>query len=317
MLALCARLERHFLGISDAEANYGDNTAPPALAAGPALLASMPAKWGQWVTRGGGDRFIVVVETRREGGEERPTLTIEATASAASGGFCSVRTNALYATGGGFRTIRQVEVFECPDAGFFWQVVDGAGARLEAFPSEARKGIGHYGCDGKGKGGPEFRSAEDAPPYGRCVVLVDLGGGGRRAEVVASLDPRSVCRVRLEDGADEEGVRMATWGAVRERLILLEMNLNEGPKAARLEDYCRRQGWEFSRGEGDYVVGHGGIWMVVYLLPPGAEDRCYATVDDDWEHHEIELGGDAPAELERLLWELIPPPMVGDDSTCA
>jgi len=79
----------------------------------------------------------------------------------------------------------------------------------------------------------------------------------------------------------------------------------------------RRQGWELHRGEGDYVVGHGEIWMVVYLLPPGAEDRCYATVDDDREHHAIPLGGDAPAELERLLLELIPPPMVDDDSTCA
>ena len=218
-----------------------------------------------------------------------------------------MRTNALYATGGGFRTIRQVEAFECPDAGFFWQVVDGAGARLEAFPSEARKGIGHYGCGG----GPEFRSAEDAPPYGRCVVLVDLGEGGRRAEVVASLDPRSVCRVRLEDGADEEGVRMATWSAARERLILLEMNLNVGPKAALLEDYCRRQEWEFQRSEEVCIVGHGEIRMLVNFLPPAREDTYYATVDDDRNHHAIPLGGDAPAELERLLWGLIPPP------TCA
>ena len=305
MLALCARLERHFLGISDAEADYGDGNAP--LAAGPALLASMPAKWGQWVTRGWGDRFIVAVETRREGGEERPTLMMAAKAPSAAGGFCSVETNEFYATGRGVQTMRQVEAFECPDAVFFWQVVDGAGARLEAFPSEARGGIGHYGSDKKGKGGPEFRFAEDAPPYGRCVVRVNLGRG-RRAELVASLDPRSVCLVRL----GEEGVPMPTWGAVRERLILLEMNLKVGPKAARLEDYCRRQGWSFDRGAGDYTVGRGEIWMVVNLLPPAGKDRYYATVGDDWEHHAIPLGGDAPAELERLLSELIPPPMVGD-----
>jgi len=57
MLALCARLDRsltqrlHFLGIGDAEADYGDDNPP--LAAGPALLASMPEKWRQWVATSG------------------------------------------------------------------------------------------------------------------------------------------------------------------------------------------------------------------------------------------------------------------------
>ena len=272
------------------------------------LIANVPTDWRDRFIHQG-DRFIVVAEIRQEGDppQDQPTVSVEAKRSAR--GFCAIETHDQYHTQGGFRTIRDVETIECPDADFFWTAVVGVEAKLAAFAGDVRSGMrGYIGYDNTI---PEFESG-DPIPYRRNLAKIRVFTGGNGVvELLPSLDPRNVCCMFF---GILDFVGFPSWSAVKRHLGLLTMNLNTARKAQRLQADCATKGWTCVVGaqHRDCTITCGDERVTVVLYDDEWLMHKYALVNQAGLNGQyISLHRNSRAELTNLLDGLlsVPPPL--------